>query len=202
MKIALIGIAALAAAGCASPRVYLNRDVTTVLILAPMDEHNGPEDAAWKMWKYVEREVARKGYRLVPRDRVAQFYADKKYTHTGQIMEWTTKELAQLFGVDSVVWSRLTAWDATTLGIYNSIEVKIEAELQDAGGAVIWKGQGADGYSSAPSSKNIFGSVVGTVFTDREKYAPGAAAECFEGLPWAGWDPQAPRTPAEPPPVK
>lgn len=203
MRIWVLGVAAFLAAGCGSSRVYLNRDVTTVLVLAPMDEHKGPEDASWKMWKYLEREVAHRGYRLVPHDKVAKFYTDKKYTaNPGQIIEWSTKELAQHFSVDAVVWSRLTAWEATTLGIYNSVEVKIEAELQDSSGAVMWKGEGEDGYSQAPSRKGMLTSFVGAAVADPEKYAPGAAAGCFRGMPWAGWDPDAPRTPPEPPPAK
>ena len=203
MRFPLLGVAAILAAGCGSSRVYLNRDVTTVLVLAPMDESKGPPEGPWKMWKYLEREVAHRGYRLVPHDRVAKFYADKKYTsNPGQIIEWSTKDLAKEFAVDSVVWSRLTAWDTTTLGIYNSIEVKIEAELQDSNGEVIWKGEGRDGYSQAPTSRNIFSSTIGALAADPEKYAPGAAGHCFHGLPWAGWDPKAPRTPEEPPPAK
>jgi hypothetical protein len=193
---------ALAAASCGHSRVYLNRDVATALVLAPFNDSKD-DRAPWKMWKYVEREVARRGYALVPHDKVWQFYESKKYTaDPGQITEYSTAELAKLFNVDAVVRSNVIEWGATTLVLYNSVDVKLEAAIYDRNGDELWKGEGHDGYSQAPSKRGLLGSTLGAVATDPEKYAGGAAANCFGGLPWAGWDPEMPRSPAPEPPAK
>jgi len=201
MRFLVPAFLAVFAIGCGSSRVYLNRDVATAVVLAPLNESPDTQ-AGWKMWPYVEDRVASRGYRIVPHAEVQKFYEDKKYTgDPGQISEFSTEELAKIFNVDAVVWSKVVSWDKKTLGIYNSIEVKLEAELHDRNREILWKGEGQDGYSSAPSSKSIFSSFVGTAVADPEKYAPGAAMNCFGSLPWAGWDPKAPREPA-PVPVK
>lgn len=198
MRFIALGVLAVTAAGCGSTRVYLNRDVTTAVVLAPLNESTDPE-AGWKSWRYVEHQVAGRGFLIVPHEQVQKFYEDKKYTgDPGQITEFSTEELAKIFKVDAVVWTKVLSWDKKTLGIYNSVEVKLYAELQDATGAVVWKGEGSDGYSQVPSGKTMFSSFVGTAAADPEKYAPGAARECFARLPWAGWDPKAPREPAPP----
>lgn len=193
MRLLVLGAAALIACGCGHGRVYLNRDVTTAVVLAPLNESLNV-DAPWKMWKYVERQVASRGFRVVDHAVVVKFYEDKGFTgDPGQIESFNTEELAKIFKVDAVVWSNILAWEAKTLGIYNSVEVKLEAEIHDKAGAVVWKGSGSDGYSAIPSRKGMLASALGAAFTDPEKYAPGAAANCFGSLPWAGWDPEAPR---------
>jgi hypothetical protein len=191
---------ALAAASCGHSRVYLNRDVATAVVLVPLNDSSNV-DAPWKMWKYVEREVARHGYRLVPHERVEQFYVEKKFMggDPGQIKMFGTDELAKIFNVDAVVYSNVVEWGASTLVLYNSVDVKLEAQICDKNGDEMWKGVGHDGYSQAPSRRGLLGSTLGAALTDPEKYAGGAAANCFAGLPWAGWDPEMPRTP---PPAK
>lgn len=195
-KVLVVALSVLAA-GCGSNRVYLNRDVTTAVVLAPLNE-SLDVDAPWKMWKYVEKQVASRGFRIVDHAKVAKFYDDKKFTgDPGQIQSFSTEELAKIFNVDAVVWSNITEWGKTTLGVYNSVEVKLEAEIHDRSGAVLWKGAGHDGYSQAAGGKGILSSFVGAAATDPEKYAHGAAAGCFSSLPWAGWDPETPRPPPE-----
>ena len=203
MKLAPALLIALGAIGCASQRVYLNRDVATAVVLAPLNQTLN-RDAPWKMWSYIEREVASRGYRIVPHDKVWKFYESKKFTEDpGQITDYSNEELAKEFNVDAVIWSTLHSWDPQLLGIYNSIEVKIEAELHDRKGVVLWKGEGSDGYSSGGlSTKSILGGMFGAATANPEKYAPGAAARCFDELPWAGWDPKTPKDAAPPPEVK
>jgi hypothetical protein len=198
MRVLTLGLAAILAAGCGSSRVYLNRDVATAVVLAPFNDSSDVE-APWKMWKYVEKEVARRGFRLVPHATVEQFYVDKKFrSEPGQIKMYGTDELAKIFNADCVVYSNLAEWGKTTLGVYNAVTVKLEAQICDRNGEEIWKGQGEDGYSqSASSGKGILHSFVGAAATDPEGYAAGAASACFGSLPWAGWDPALPRTPAK-----
>lgn len=194
MRILALGVAAVLVAGCGSSRVYLNRDVATAVVLAPFNDSMDAE-APWKMWSYVEREVARRGYRLIPHATVEQFYVDKKFRgEPGQIKMYGTDELAKIFNADCVVYSNLAEWGKTTLGVYNSVTVKLEAQICDKNGEEIWKGEGQDGYAHAPSSsKGILESFVGAAATDPGGYAPGAAASCFSSLPWAGWDPDLPK---------
>jgi hypothetical protein len=191
----IVGIAlVLSVVGCGSSRVYLNRDVQTVLVLIPFNESQGENEAPLKMWPYVEEQVARRGYRLVPREKVSAFYDAKKYTDPAQIGEWSHDELCKEFKVDAIVISHLVAWDKKTLGVYNSIEVKLLAELRardgSKEGALVWNGEGEDGYSATAGGKGILQGLVGVAATDPVKYAPGAAARCFGGLPYAGWDPE------------
>jgi hypothetical protein len=201
MKRVFAAALVLAACACAPSRVYLNRDVATALVLAPFND-SLDVDAPWKMWKYVEQEVASRGYRLVPHEQVWKFYEQKGFTgDPGQMAAYKTEELAKIFGVDAVVWSNITAWDRKTLVAYNSVDIKLVAEMYDAAGAEIWKGEGADGYVSLPDKRSMFSSTIGAAFGDVEGYAAGAADKCFAGLPWAGWDPKTPRDLApEPPP--
>jgi hypothetical protein len=200
----ILAVAALAvlAVGCAPRRVYLNRDAGTAVVLAPLNLSMNV-DAPWKMWKYVEREVAARGYALVPHATVEKFYVDKGFTgDPGQIESFDSKELAKIFNADVVVWSNVAEWGKKTLGIYTSIEVKLTAEILDREGNSLWKGEGEYGSSStAKSWKDALWDTVGAAATDPERFAPGAAANCFASLPWAGWDPEMPRD-APPPPVK
>jgi len=193
--------ASLLAAGCGSSRVYLNRDVTTVAVLIPFNESTATNNAALKMWTYVEHEVASRGYRLVAHAKVGAFYDSKKYTDPAQIQEWSTEELAKEFGADAVVWSNLVAWEKKTAVVYNEVEVKITAELRARDGSkdglTVWNGEGADGYTSTASGKGMLTGFLQTQAADPGKYAPAAAAKCFSSLPWAGWDPETPRTPAK-----
>jgi len=186
-------------AACAPRRVYLDRDVMTAVVLAPLNDSMDAE-APWKMWKYVEREVAARGYAVVPHAVVEKFYMDKKFTgDPGQIKSYDSKELAKIFNADAVVWSNLAEWGKKTLVIYTSIEVKLEAELRDREDNVLWTGKGEHGEStSARSGKKGLWDTLGATLTDPEKYAPQAAANCFASLPWAGWDPEAKRTDAPP----
>ena len=192
-RIVLAGLAALAL-GCGHSRVYLNRDMTTAVVLAPLNNSMDVQ-APWKMWKYVERQVAHRGFRIVPHAKVEQFYADKKFTgDPGQISQYSNEELAKIFEVDAVVWSNVAEWGKKTLGVYTSIEVKLEARILDKNGEEVWKGEGKYGSSSTASSwKGALWDTVGATATDPEKYADEAAANCFASLPWAGWDPAAPR---------
>ena len=201
MRRVLAAALVLLACGCAPPRVYLNRDVATVLVLAPLNDSLDAE-APWKMWKYVERGVVARGYRIVPHEEVARFYEEKKYTgDPGQIMDYKTEELARIFKADAVVWSNVTAWDRKTLVAYNSVDIRLIAELHDAAGNVIWKGEGADGYTSMPDRRGLFSSTLTAAFGDLEPYAEGAAGKCLGGLPWAGWDPANRRSDPEPAPA-
>jgi hypothetical protein len=194
MRFLAVPVLALLAAGCASSRVYLNRDVATAVVLAPFNDSMDIE-APWKMWRYVEREVASRGYRIVPHDKVEQFYIDKKFrSEPGQIRMYSTEELAEIFGADCVVYSNIADWSRTVLGIYNSVTVKLEAQICDKHGEELWKNEGSDGYAHAPATKGILNSVIGTAVADPEQYAGGAAGRCFSSLPWAGWDPAQPRT--------
>lgn len=188
---------ALLAASCGHSRVYLNRDVATAVVLVPLNDSSNV-DAPWKMWKYVEHEVARHGYRLVPHATVEQFYVDKKFMggDPGQIKMFGTDELAKIFNADAVVYSNIVEWGATTLVVYNAVNVKLEAQIYDKNGDELWKGEGHHGYSQAPGKRGLLGSTLGAIATDPEKYAGGAAANCFGGMPWAGWDPEMPRAPA------
>ena len=200
MRLIACVVLAAVAAGCGSSRVYLNRDVTTAVVLAPLND-SMDASAPWKMWKYVEQEVAGRGFALVPHETVEKFYTDKKFTgDPGQIQAYTTQELAKIFNVDAVVWSNLSEWGATTLVVKTSVDVKLSAEIHDRDGQVVWKGEGEYGSSSSAKSwKGALWDTIGAAVTDPEKYAPGAAARCFAGLPWAGWDPDQPRAAAPAP---
>ena len=193
-------VLAILAGGCGHSRVYINRDVATALVLAPFNDSIDLE-APWKMWGHVEREVARRGYRLVPHAKVEQFYVDKKFrSEPAQIRMYSTEELAQIFGADCVVYSNIAAWGTTITGIYNSVNVKLEAQVYDKKGEELWKNQGEDGYAQAPTSRGILDSVIGVGFADPGNYAEGAAGKCFSSLPWAGWDPATPKTQPAPGP--
>lgn len=198
MRVLALAVAAILAAGCGSSRVYLNRDVATAVVLAPFND-SADIEAPWKMWKFVEKEVARRGYRLVPHATVEQFYVDKKFrSEPGQIKMYGADELAKIFNADCVVYSNIAEWGQVLTGIYNSVTVKLEAQICDKNGDEIWKAEGQDGYSqSASSGKGILHSFVGAAATDPGGYAAGAASACFTSLPWAGWDPDLPRAPAK-----
>ena len=200
MRKVLVFGAAILAAGCGtSTRVYLNRDVQTVLVLPPFNDSTGANEVPWKLWPYMERQVAAHGYRVVPRGTVEAFYQSKKYIEPEQIAEWTHADLCKEFKVDAIVISRIVEWGATTLGISNSVNVKLTAELREGDGskegALVWNDEGSDGYSSsATTTKGILSGVFGSVSTDPGKYAPGAAEHCFRSLPYAGWDPEMKKT--------
>lgn len=184
--------------GCAAKRVYLNRDVGKVLVLIPFDMETQGEGNGVKAWKHIEAEVAARGYALVPRETVENWYVSKKFIGAPeQVQSYTTQELCKEFGVEAVMWSNLPKWGKVTLGIYNEIKVEVHAELHDKDGVKVWEGTGGWGDSQANAGRgrgSLLGALIDTavkIATDPEIYADEAARECFRSFPWAGWDPEA-----------
>ncbi|MBI4565072.1 MAG: DUF799 family lipoprotein [Planctomycetes bacterium] len=190
---------AMAAIGCGAGKNYINRDIETVVVLIPFNESLDIE-APIKMWKYVEREMAERGYRLVPRDQVEKFYVDHKFTgDPAEIKAFSAKDLAEKFNVDGVVYTNLSRWGKKTVGIYTEIGVTIQAELRDRTGELAWgPAEGEEEHSKTADAgggwKGLLNSALrdtaSAALTDTEKFAPGAASQCFASLPWAGWDPE------------
>jgi hypothetical protein len=189
-------LATIAVMGCASPRVYINRDLGVAAVLVPFNATNDA-DASWMMWKHVEREVRAKGYRLVPHDQVLQFYRDKKFLdadgkgESAQIRMFKTEELAEAFKADAIVVSNVADWGHSTLLIQNTVKIRLEAELFDKTGASLWKGEGENVQTRSSSTwTGIIGNTIAGATARFDDYAPGAARECFSSLPWAGYEPK------------
>ncbi len=197
MKPALLAAAALFLAGCSSGPEYLNRDVTKVVVMIPFDMATEGTGNGVKAWEHVEHEVSRRGYALIPRADIENWYRQKKFTGTPEeIQSYTVPELCREFGVDAVVLTDLPQWGKVTMGIFNEVRVKMVAELIDKDGATVWKGEGSCGDSNVNlgrGKKSIFDIILDTAVkaaVDPEVYAGKAAAKCFRDLPRAGWDPE------------
>ena len=199
-----IVLTALSVVGCAGgppPKpVYLNRDVTSVAVLPPFSEVIDPE--AWKtMWPQIIEELAARGYRVVPAQRVDAFYAKNRFHgDPAEISVYSPVELANEFDVDSVFYSNITRWSYEYVFLFSTYGVEADYELVDGKTEErLWAGHGSAVHTETLGGRNggeflasIF-MVAGNAFLNR--IAP-YSGECVEGafrrLPHAGYDPELP----------
>jgi hypothetical protein len=200
---------ACASAACAraraEPPVYLNRDVSTVVVLPPFNETI--VDDAWKTaWPHLIDAVRRRGYVVRTREEVEAFYRKNKFNAAPEEVNlYTAQELAKELNADAVLYSNITRWGYKYVGVYSEYGVALELRLVDGkSGENVWQGkaeahhaQGIEGRDAASAIFSLF-AVAGNAFLrSSDVWARDCLHEGIRKLPLAGY---APGT--NPPPVE
>lgn len=187
----IVPVMALLAVGCAVKPTYLNRDIYTVAVLPPFNGTNYME-ASRRAWPYVEAEVARRGYGLIPRATVEAFYEKNRFNLAEEVQQYSAQELAKEFACDAVVYSNVAKWDRMTLLLYVQLKVALEASLLDGKtGEGLWEGEGSAG--DADIGRDAVVGTVGSVIAGLdalERFCGPAASACFRRMPLPGYEPQ------------
>jgi hypothetical protein len=134
-------------AGCAS--VHSNivevapefpaMEPTTIVVL-PAQNETVDMDAPGAFRPVVEGAVPRRGYRIVPPERVDEVLAAQDVHDPGQVAMYSVRELGELFHADAVLYTVVTDWHTTYLGIYAEIAVAGRFELFDSKTeTLLWK---------------------------------------------------------------
>jgi hypothetical protein len=204
MKHAILTLFPLWAAACSSgppPRpIYLERDVTRVLVLPPFMETLDPD--AWKtLWPPVLEGVLSRGYRIVTREAVEAFYAKNQFrADPAEVKIYSVQDLAGQFQADAVFYTNITRWGYKYLGVYSDFGVEADFEMVDAKtGDRLWiaHGQAVDSRTVQGGNKfELLFSLVGVAGNAFSGDKPACSRRCvgsvIGGLPLAGRDPNPP----------
>lgn len=164
-----------------STSAYLNRDIHTVAVIPTF---NGTADlgAADVVYPIVEREVAAKGYRLVPRGDITAFYVKNKFHLNEEINLYRWNELAREWKCDALVYSSVDRWDRP---LYLDAVARIRVELIDGRtGDRLWKGEG-EASDSENKDRGLFSGAFASLSALGEEACRRAVAE----MPLPGYDP-------------
>jgi hypothetical protein len=192
VRIAVLAVLTAAFCACGTTKTsYINRDVYTVAVLMP-DDHSDYLPAAEKCWAMIEHEVARRGYRLVPRPTVQAFYKAKNFTVGGEIEQYTPQELAQEFKCDGLVYSQVDHWGTVNMVVYTELKVALTAALRDGrDGQSLWQDEGSDAKKMvATNLKDAANQTKDSLKASLEPQAERAAQACFATLPLPGFEPK------------
>ena len=197
---------ALSAAACASgpsePPVYLNRDVSSVVVLPPFNETIA--DDAWKIaWPHLIEAVAARGYRVRTKEEVEAFYRKNKFNGAPEeVTLYTPRELAKELSADAVLYSNIVKWGYKYVGVYSEYAVAFELKLVDGkSGEPVWQGGAEASRKEVVRGRNAveglfsLAAVAGNAFLrSSDAWARDCIHEGVRKLPLAGY---APRTPGE-----
>ncbi len=197
-------LAAACASGPAETPVYLNRDVSSVVVLPPFNE-TITEDAWKTAWPHLIVAVAGRGYRVVSKEDVEAFYRKNKFNALPEEVNlYSAQDLAKEFGTDAVLYSNIVKWGYTYVGVYSEYAVTMELKLVDGRtGQPVWQGQAAASRSQGLEGRDLGGFIVSLFAVAGNAFLRSSdawAEECIgtgiRRLPRAGY---APGTPAPPP---
>ena len=192
---------ACASAACAraraEPPVYLNRDVSTVVVLPPFNETI--TDDAWKTaWPHLIDAVRRRGYVVRTKEEVEAFYRKNKFNAAPEEVNlYTAQDLAKELNSDAVLYSNITRWGYKYVGVYSEYGVALELRLVDGkSGENIWQGQAAAAHQESIRGNNaveaVFSlfAVAGNAFLrSSDAWARDCLHEGLHKLPLAGYAP-------------
>lgn len=187
-------LAFLVLVACGSAPTYLNRDVTTVGVVPPFNDSMNL-DASKKVWPMIEERVAGRGYVLVPKERVEEFYARNKFVFPEEIRAYRNDELANLWGCQALLYTRIEEYGQKYIVFAREVRVRITAELVETRtGEILWRGSG-EGKRSSSSESGLGGLLLEAVVHqivpgELEGLAEEACARALRRLPLAGYDPE------------
>jgi hypothetical protein len=171
-------------AGCASKPVYLNRDIVRVAVLPPWND-TSMADASDQMWPLVERNVAAKGYEVIPRETVQEYYRKLHFGTPEEIQQIKPARICEVLGVQGLVYTQIVFWGKRLEFTSGYVGVKSDFWLIDgATSEKAWAVWGEDGRNASASMTGM-----GALFSDPSKYAPAVVAKAFKHVPRAGFAP-------------
>lgn len=170
---------AMLLAGCASgPRQFAfdEPELRSILVVPVINETNSVE-ADTLMHATATTPLANMGYYAFPVDTVKFVLESESLYEPERVRELGPVKLAEMFHADSVLFIKVTYWDAQYIVLNTKTKVTAEYELFKADGTSLWK----DTVTFVKDSSNQNASLIG-LMVDAAVAAINRAAPDFRPL--------------------
>ena len=166
--------AAMLLAGCASgPRQFAfdEPELRSILVVPVINETNSVE-ADTLMHATATTPLANMGYYAFPVDTVKFVLESESLYEPERVRELGPVKLAEMFHADSVLFIKVTYWDAQYIVLNTKTKVTAEYELFKADGTSLWKDTVTFVKDSSSQNASLIGLMVDAAVAAINRAAP------------------------------
>lgn len=161
-------------AGCASgPRQFAfdEPELRSILVVPVINETNSVE-ADTLMHATATTPLANMGYYAFPVDTVKFVLESESLYEPERVRELGPVKLAEMFHADSVLFIKVTYWDAQYIVLNTKTKVTAEYELFKADGTSLWKDTVTFAKDSSSQNASLLGLMVDAAVAAINRAAP------------------------------
>lgn len=165
---------AMLLAGCASgPRQFAfdEPELRSILVVPVINETNSVE-ADTLMHATATTPLANMGYYAFPVDTVKFVLESESLYEPERVRELDPVKLAEMFHADSVLFIKVTYWDAQYIVLNTKTKVTAEYELFKADGTSLWKDTVTFVKDSSSQNASLIGLMVDAAVAAINRAAP------------------------------
>ena len=165
---------AMLLAGCASgPRQFAfdEPELRSILVVPVINETNSVE-ADTLMHATATTPLANMGYYAFPVDTVKFVLESESLYEPERVRELGPVKLAEMFHADSVLFIKVTYWDAQYIVLNTKTKVAAEYELFKADGTSLWKDTVTFVKDSSSQNASLIGLMVDAAVAAINRAAP------------------------------
>lgn len=165
---------AMLLAGCASgPRQFAfdEPELRSILVVPVINETNSVE-ADTLMHATATTPLANMGYYAFPVDTVKFVLESESLYEPERVRELGPVKLAEMFHADSVLFIKVTYWDAQYIVLNTKTKVTAEYELFKADGTSLWKDTVTFVKDSSSQNASLIGLMVDAAVAAINRAAP------------------------------
>lgn len=165
---------AMLLAGCASgPRQFAfdEPELRSILVVPVINETNSVE-ADTLMHATATTPLANMGYYAFPVDTVKFVLESESLYEPERVRELGPVKLAEMFHADSVLFIKVTYWDAQYIVLNTKTKVTAEYELFKADGTSLWKDTVTVVKDSSSQNASLIGLMVDAAVAAINRAAP------------------------------
>ena len=165
---------AMLLAGCASgPRQFAfdEPELRSILVVPVINETNSVE-ADTLMHATATTPLANMGYYAFPVDTVKFVLESESLYEPERVRELGPVKLAEMFHADSVLFIKVTYWDAQYIVLDTKTKVTAEYELFKADGTSLWKDTVTFAKDSSSQNASLLGLMVDAAVAAINRAAP------------------------------
>ena len=165
---------AMLLAGCASgPRQFAfdEPELRSILVVPVINETNSVE-ADTLMHATATTPLANMGYYAFPVDTVKFVLESESLYEPERVRELGPVKLAEMFHADSVLFIKVTYWDAQYIVLNTKTKVTAEYELFKADGTSLWKDTVTFVKASSSQNASLIGLMVDAAVAAINRAAP------------------------------
>lgn len=165
---------AMLLAGCASgPRQFAfdEPELRSILVVPVINETNSVE-ADTLMHATATTPLANMGYYAFPVDTVKFVLESESLYEPERVRELGPVKLAEMFHADSVLFIKVTYWDAQYIVLNTKTKVTAEYELFKADGTSLWKDTVTFAKDSSSQNASLLGLMVDAAVAAINRAAP------------------------------
>ena len=171
----IVGLcSAMLLAGCASgPRQFAfdEPELRSILVVPVINETNSVE-ADTLMHATATTPLANMGYYAFPVDTVKFVLESESLYEPERVRELGPVKLAEMFHADSVLFIKVTYWDAQYIVLNTKTKVTAEYELFKADGTSLWKDTVTFVKDSSSQNASLIGLMVDAAVAAINRAAP------------------------------